>query len=122
LKQYLLNIYQPDGPVPAAEALDKVMQQVAAVIDEMKQSGAFVFSGGLHPPGAAKVVRARGADALVTDGPFAETKEHIGGFVVTRAPDLDQALEWAGRLARALKLPGTATGLAVEVRSFRGEL
>jgi hypothetical protein len=122
MKQYLLSIYQPDGPLPPPDGLDKVMQNVSALIDEMKQSDAFVFSGGLHPPSAATVVRARGGNALITDGPFAETKEHIGGFVITKAPDLDQALEWARKLARALTLPGTDSGLAVEVRPFQDEI
>jgi hypothetical protein len=122
MKQYLLSIYQPEGPVPPPDALDRVMQDVGALIDEMKESGAFVFTGGLHPPSAATVVRALGAELLITDGPFAEGKEHIGGFVVAKAPDLDRALEWARKLARALRLPDHASGLAVEVRPFQGEV
>jgi hypothetical protein len=61
-------------------------------------------------------------DVLTTDGPFVEGKEHIGGFLIVKAPDLDAALEWARRLSRTLVLPGQADGLPVEVRPFRGEL
>jgi hypothetical protein len=121
MKQYLLSIYQPDGLVPPPEALHKVMENVTALIDQMKQSDAWVFSGGLHPPSTATVVRIRRGETLMTDGPFAEGKEHIGGFVVVRAVDLDSALEWAGKLAQNLTLPGNDAGLAVEVRPFQGE-
>jgi len=121
MKQYLLSIYQPDGPAPPPEALHKVMENVTALTDQMKRSEAWVFSGGLHPPSTATVVRIRRGETLMTDGPFAESKEHIGGFVVVRAVDLDSALEWAGKLARALTLPGNDAGLAVEVRPFQGE-
>jgi hypothetical protein len=121
MKQYLLSIYQPDGEVPPPEALQTVMQGVMALIDETKKAGAWVFNGGLHPPSTATVVRVQGGEPLVTDGPFAEGKEHIGGFLVVKAPELDSALEWARKLARVLTLPGNDTGLAVEVRPFQGE-
>lgn len=121
MKQYLLSIYQPDGPPPPPDALHRVMQNITAFIDEMKKSGAWVFNGGLHPPSTATVVRVRGGEALITDGPFAEGKEHIGGFVVLKARELDSALEWAHKLARILTLPGNDAGLAVEVRPFQGE-
>ena len=118
MKRYLLSIYQPDGPLPPPDALRKVMEDLTAFIDETKKSGAWVFNGGLHPPGTATVVRVRDGEALMTDGPFAEGKEHIGGFVVLNARELDSALEWARQLARILTLPGDDTGLAVEVRPF----
>ena len=121
MKQYLLSIYQPDGPPPHPDALRKVMEDITAFIEETKKSGAWVFNGGLHPPSTATVVRVRGGEALVTDGPFAEGKEHIGGFVVLKAHELDSALECARKLARILTLPGNDTGLAVEVRPFHGE-
>jgi hypothetical protein len=122
MKQYLLSIYQPDGPPPPPDALKKVMEHVTAFLDETKKSGAWVFDGGLHPPSTATVVRVRDGETLMTDGPFAESKEHIGGFVVMKARDLDSALDWARKLARILTLPGNDPGLAVEVRPFQGEI
>jgi len=122
MKKYLLSIYQPDGPLPPRDALDRIMEDMNAFIEETKTSGAWVFNGGLHTPSTATVVRVREGEALMTDGPFAEGKEHIGGFVIVKAPELDSALEWARKLARILTLPGNDTGLAVEVRPFQGEV
>src|SRR3954451_2191977 len=122
MKQHLLSIYQPDGPLPSSDALRKVMSDVATLIDELKRSGTFVFNGGLHPPSTATVVRVRSGETLMTDGPFLEGKEHIGGFVILKAPDLDAALDLARRLARMLTLAPNDTGLAVEVRPFQGEV
>ena len=82
---------------------------------ELKQAGAWVFAGGLHPPSTATVVRASDGDVLITDGPFTESKEHLGGFTIVRAPDLDAALEWGRRLAEATTLP-------IEVRPFQDGL
>ena len=122
MKQYLLSIYQPDGPPPPPDALRTVMDDLTAFIAETKSAGAWVFNGGLHPPSTATVVRVRGGDALITDGPFMEGKEHIGGFVVLKAHELDVAVDWARRLARILTLPGREAGLAVEVRPFQGDV
>src|SRR5687768_5610382 len=72
MKQYLLSIYQPDTGAPPPEVLDKVMREVNALIQETKDAGAWVFNGGLHPPGTATVVRVERGDVLMTDGPFAE--------------------------------------------------
>ena len=121
MTQYLLSMYQPDGVTPPPAALTRVMQELKALIDDAKSAGVWVFNGGLHPASSATVVRVQHSDLMTTDGPFAEGKEHIGGFLILKAPDLDAALEWAHRLARALVLPGQADGLAVEVRPFRGE-
>jgi hypothetical protein len=121
MKQYLLSIYQPDGPLPHRDTLEKVMEDMKTFIQETKTAGAWVFNGGLHPPSAATVIRVGGGEALMTDGPFAEGKEYIGGFVIVKARELDSALEWARKLARILTLPGSDTGLAVEVRPFQGE-
>jgi hypothetical protein len=120
MKQYLLSIYQPDGEAPPPEVLQKVMRDMNALIQDTKAAGAWVFNGGLHPPSTATVVRTRRGELLVTDGPFAESKEHIGGFMIVKAPDLDSALEWAGRLARVLTLEGH-DGLPIEVRPFQEE-
>jgi hypothetical protein len=114
MKQYLLSVIQPDGDPPPREILEKVMRDVHALRQEMKAKGAWVFAGGLHPPSTATVVRFRDGDFLMTDGPFAEGKEHIGGFMVVRAPDLDAALEWGRKAARAITLP-------IEVRPFQDE-
>ena len=114
MKQYLLSIYQPDGPPPAKGTLDKIMQDVNVLRQEMKNAGAWVFSGGLHPVSTATVVRVKEGEALLTDGPFIEGKEHIGGFTIVKAPDLDVALEWGRKLARATTLP-------IEVRPFYEE-
>ena len=122
MKQYLLSIYQPDGVVPPPEALEPVMRNIQAFIDEMKTAGVWVFNGGLHPSSTATVVRLQRGELLTTDGPYAEAKEHIGGVFVIRVPDLDAALEWAGKAARILTLDGrgeVAPGLPIEVRPFQ---
>ena len=72
-----------------------------------------MFAGGLHPPSTATVVRVKDGEVLTTDGPFAEGKEHLGGVTIIEAPDLDAALDWGRRLARATTLP-------IEVRPFQG--
>jgi hypothetical protein len=105
MKQYLLSIYQPDGDPPPPEILEPIMKDIDAVDAEMRVAGAWIFTGGLHPPDTATVLQADGSDLLVTDGPFAEGKEHIGGFWIIRAPDLDAALGWARKAAVACKLP-----------------
>lgn len=115
MKQYLLAVYQPDGPVPPPEVLAKIMRDVEAVRDRMKAAGAWVFTGGLHAPSTATVLRPRGQEVMVTDGPFAEAKEHIGGFTIIQAPDLDAALAWGRQVALATTLP-------IEVRAFHGEV
>jgi hypothetical protein len=86
---------------------------------ELEASGAWVFQGGLHPPSTATVLRPAGGDVLITDvlitdGPFTEGKEHVGGFSIITAPDLDAALRWGRKLALATTLP-------IEVRPFQGE-
>ncbi len=113
MQQYLLSIYQPDGEPPSAEVLDPIMRDVEAVNAELRAAGAWVFAGGLHPPSTATVVQAKDNEVLTTDGPYIEGKEHIGGFTVIQAPDLDAALEWGRKLARAITLP-------IEVRPLQG--
>jgi len=105
MKQYLLALYQPDGEPPPPADLEKIMRRVFAVRDEMKAAGAWVFDAGLYPASTATVVRVKDGDVLTTDGPFTEGKEHIGGFSIVKAPDLDAALEWARKLAQATTLP-----------------
>ena len=113
MTQYLLSMYQPQGPIPAPEVLEPVMKEMAALREELRAAGAWVFAGGLHQPDTATVVRRQdGGGMLVTDGPFAEGKEYLGGVTVISVPDLDAALAWAGRYAEA-------TGLPIEVRPFQ---
>ena len=115
MPQYLLSVYQPDGPPPPPEVLDPIMKQVQAWRDELEAAGAWVFTGGLYPPGTATVLRPQAGDgALITDGPFTEGKEHIGGFTVIRAADLDEALSWGRKLTEITRLP-------VEVRPAFGD-
>ena len=113
MKQYLLSIYQPDGDPPPPEVLDPIMRNVAKLNEEMQAAGVWVFNGPLHPASTATVLQAKGSDMLVTDGPFVEGKEHVGGFTVIDVEDLDAALDWGRRLAGILGLP-------VEVRPITG--
>ena len=113
MPQYLLTVVEPTGgPVPEDGDLDQIMKDVDAVDRAMRDAGVWVFAGGLHPPDTATVLRPSGGDVLVTDGPFAEGKEHVGGFSIIEAGDLDAALHWGRKLARATTLP-------IEVRPFR---
>lgn len=114
MNHYLLSIQQPDGGPPAPEIIEPIMRDVQAFNDELRASGAWVFAGGLDLAHAATVARPDGAEVLVTDGPYTEGKEHVGGLSVIAAPDKAAAVEWARKLARATRLP-------VEVRLFQGE-
>ena len=114
MKLYLLSVVEPVGPLPPPEFLAKVMSDVEVFRTEIKAAGAWVFNGALHPPSTATVVRMNDGEALMTDGPFAEGKEHVGGFMIIKAPDLDAALAWAKKRAKAIPLP-------IEVRPFRDE-
>lgn len=114
MRQYLLTIYQPDGPTPEPEILAEISRKLEAFNDELNSAGAWVFAGGLFPPSTATVVRARDADLLTTDGPYIEGKEHVGGFTIVNAPDLDAALHWGRKLAEIV------SPLPIEVRPFQG--
>jgi hypothetical protein len=105
MARYMLGVIQPTGGSIAEDALDEIMRDVNAVTDELRAAGAWVFAAGLHDPSTATVVRPQGDDLLMTDGPFAEGKEHLGGFTILDAPDLDAALQWATKFARATRLP-----------------
>jgi len=112
MTQYMLTLYQPDGEPPPPEFLEAVGRQLHALNQELKAAGAWIFARGLHAPSTATVVRLRDREVVTTDGPYVEGKEHIGGFWIIDAPDLDAALGWAGKAARATTLP-------VEVRPFQ---
>jgi hypothetical protein len=114
MKQYLLSVYHSEPYAPAPEVMAEIMRDVDAVNAEMQAAGAWVFAGGLHPSSTATVLRLEGDEMLITDGPFAEGKEHIGGFWVINAPDLDAALEWGRKATRACQVP-------IEVRPFAEE-
>lgn len=112
MKKYLLSVCYPAGSKqPAPAALQKIMRDVGAVQQEMQAASAWVFGGGLDVPSTAKVLRYKGDKLAMTDGPFIETKELIGGITIVQAPDLDAALEWGRKLALATTTP-------IEVRPF----
>jgi hypothetical protein len=115
MKQYLLSVVQPDGERPPADVLEPIARNIRALHDELKAAGVWVFAGGLHLASTATVVRLTERDVLVTDGPFAEGREHVGGILIIKAPDLDAALAWARKAAKATTLP-------IEVRPFMGEV
>ena len=100
-----------DAP-PAAEELQQTYARVHELNAELQSAGAWVFAGGLHPPSTATVVQLDKGEVLLTDGPFVEAKEHIGGVWVIAAPDLDAALAWAAKAT-------AACGAPVEVRPFQ---
>ena len=109
MTQYLLSVYPYGLETPPA---GDPYQGGALFNEEVRKAGAWVFAGGLEDPTTATVVRAQGGQVVTTDGPFAETKEQLGGFWIIEVPDLDAALEWAGQATVACRLP-------VEVRPFQ---
>lgn len=98
-------------PEVAREQQMRSYQQLLALEDEMKAAGGWLFSGRLTGPDAATVVDATGGDVLTTDGPYADTKEHLAGFYIVEAEDLDRALDWAARTSAIISCP-------IEVRPF----
>lgn len=115
MKQYLLTVNHTEGdPQPDTETVEAIYRDVDALNQELQRAGVEVFAGGLHEPSTATVVRVVDGEVLTTDGPFAESKEYIGGFWVITADDLDEALAWAEKATRACRLP-------VEVRPFQEE-
>ena len=119
MTQYLLSVHGEEtdsatGGYMSEEEMQTAFAQVNAFNEELQSSGAWVFAGGLMPASTSTVVDATGSDVVTTDGPYLESKEHIGGFWVVEAPDLDAALELARK--------GSAACMAkVEVRPFQGE-
>ena len=113
MTQYMLSVYM-DGDPLSAEEMEQSYKDVDVVNQELKEAGAWVFAGGLHPATTATVVKAQGGEVVTTDGPFVETKEVLGGFWVIQADDLDAALAWARKATVACRGP-------VEVRPFQDE-
>jgi hypothetical protein len=115
MTQYLLTVHDVKGAeAPSDEAMQEAFKAVDALNEDIKAAGAWVFAGGLIPSDAATVVRATEGDFLITDGPFTEAKEQVGGFWIIEASDLDEALAWAKRATVACLAP-------VEVRPFQEE-
>ena len=115
MTQYLMSVYMVEGQEPPSpEVIEQMYKDVDAFNQELQAEGAWVFAGGLHPATTATVVRVDGGEVVTTDGPFAETKEQLGGFWVVEAADLDAALALAARATRACQAP-------VEVRPFQDE-
>jgi hypothetical protein len=112
---YLLSVHMVEGEeAPSDEEMQKRFKAVDEFNSKVQASGQWVFGGGLHPVDTATVVDGTGAEVLVTDGPFAEAKEHIGGFWVLRADDLDAAMKLAAEASGACGGP-------VEVRPFQDD-
>jgi hypothetical protein len=117
MKQYMLSVYHPEDPerAPSPEEMEQIFRDVDTLNGEIRDAGAWVFAGGLHPTSTATVLRLDGDEVLTTDGPFAEGKEHIGGFWVIKSPDLDAALDWGRKAAHACRVP-------IEVRPLQEEI
>lgn len=115
MAKYLLSVHSVEGEVDdpmTEEQMRQFMERVNVLEEEMKSAGAWLFGGALHDPDTATVVRVSDGDVLTTDGPFAESKEHLGGFYIIEAEDLDAALVWASKTTVAVSHP-------IEVRPFR---
>jgi hypothetical protein len=115
MPQYLLSLHHVEGeagPAMSEEEMQQSWKEIRVVNEELKAAGAWVFGGALHEPGTSTVVRVSEGEVLTTDGPFAESKEHLAGFYVIEAADLDAALCWASKTAAAVRRP-------IEVRPLR---
>ena len=116
MAKYLLSVHGVEGAARNpmdAEEMQRMMEQVGRLEGAMKSAGAWVFGGRLHEPDTATVVRISDGEVLTTDGPFVEAREHLGGFYIIEAEDLDAALVWASKTTAAVGKP-------IEVRPFAG--
>lgn len=115
MKLYMLSVHGPeDGNYASDEEMQQAFKDVDALNTELQASGAWVFGGGLYPASSATTVRLKDGEVTTTDGPYAEAKEHLGGFWILRCEDLDAALEVGRRAAVACKGD-------VEVRPFQDD-
>jgi hypothetical protein len=115
MTQYMLSLHTIEGGTGDSmteEERQQSWKEIQALNEELRTAGAWVFGGALNEPGTATVVRVSSGKVLTTDGPFSETKEHLGGFYIIQADDLDAALAWASKAAAAVRRP-------IEVRSLR---
>jgi hypothetical protein len=115
MTQYLLSVHSVEGEAREPmtdEEMQRFMERVGVLEEEMKSAGAWLFGGALHDPHSATVVRVSDGEVVTTDGPFAESKEYLGGFYIIEAEDLDAALAWASKTTAAVSKP-------IEVRPFR---
>jgi hypothetical protein len=114
MPRYLLSVHtvEGEGRGPMTdEQMQGFMRRIGELEQEMKSADALVYSGRLQGPETARVVSVTDAKALTTDGPFAETKEHLGGFYIVNAGDMDEALSWAQKTSECVGMP-------IEVRPF----
>ena len=115
MPQYMLSVmFDETAELPADDEMQQMYKDVEAVNDEIRSAGSWVFGGGLHPSSTATVVQVKGSDVTTTDGPYAESKEVLGGFWVINAADLDEALSWAKKATVACRGP-------IEVRPFQDD-
>ena len=113
MTQYLLSVHMVEGtPEPPADDIQRMFKQVDIFNAKLQKEGSWVFAGGLHPANTATVVRVQNGEVLTSDGPFAESKEQVGGFWIVELPDLDAALKLAAEATAACEAP-------VEVRPFQ---
>jgi hypothetical protein len=116
MTHYLLSVHSVEGAAREPmtdEEMQRSHQRLRALEQDLKSTGAWVFSGRLHEPATSTVVRMSGGEVVTTDGPFVESREHLGGFYIIQAEDLDAALAWASRVTGAINVP-------IEVRPFAG--
>jgi hypothetical protein len=115
MTQYLLSVHMVEGqPQPSPEQTEQMYKDVDAVNEQIRSAGIWVFAGGLHPANTATTVQVKDGEVVTTDGPFAETKEQLGGFWIIKVDNLDEALRWAAKATVACQAP-------VEVRPFQDE-
>ena len=120
MAQYMLSVHSVEGAARepmTQEQMRHSYKEVGILEEEMKSAGAWVFSGRLHEPDTATVVRVSKGEVLTTDGPFVESKEHLGGFYIIEARDLDAALDWATKVTRCIHAPIEVRPL-VDLRQF----
>jgi hypothetical protein len=115
MTQYMLSVHHVEGePMPSMDEMQPIFEAVDRFNEKLQAEGAWVFAGGLEPVETSTTVDNTGDAPIVTDGPFAESKEWLGGFWVIEAPDLDAALKWASEGSKA------CAG-KVQVRPFQSE-